>query len=77
MRHVILRDDDTCAFTPVGCLERLYRPCLDRGLPVNLAIIPLVRTDAARPDGQAEEFLFGRGRNGRRGRFPSPRTRRW
>jgi len=31
MRYVILRDDDTNAFTPVECLERLYRPFLERG----------------------------------------------
>ena len=60
MRYVILRDDDTCAFTPIDCLERLYRPFLERGLPVNLAVIPLVRTDAVRPDGRPEEFLFGK-----------------
>ena len=59
MRYVILRDDDTNAFTPVECLERLYRPFLDRGLPVNLATIPRVRTDAIRADGQPEEFLYG------------------
>ena len=35
MRYVILRDDDTNALTPVDCLERLYRPFLNRGLPVN------------------------------------------
>ncbi len=40
MRYVILRDDDTNALTPVECLERLYRPFLDRNLPVNLAVIP-------------------------------------
>ena len=37
MRYVILRDDDTNALTPIECLETLYRPFLDRGLPVNLA----------------------------------------
>ena len=42
MRYVILRDDDTNALTPVACLERLYRPFLDRGLPVSLAAIPEV-----------------------------------
>ncbi len=57
MHYVILRDDDTCALTPVECLERLYRPFLDRGLPVNLATIPHVRTDALRPDGRREGFL--------------------
>jgi uncharacterized protein DUF2334 len=58
MRYVIVRDDDTNAFTPVKCLERLYRPFLERGLPVNLAVIPDVRTDAVRLDGQREGFLF-------------------
>jgi hypothetical protein len=57
MRYVILRDDDTNALTPVACLERLYRPFLDRGLPVNLAVIPEVRTDVRRPDGRLEGFL--------------------
>src|ERR1041384_832138 len=45
MRYVILRDDDTNALTPVEYLERLYRPFLDNGFPVNLATIPNVRTD--------------------------------
>src|SRR5436190_17389012 len=57
MRYVILRDDDTNALTPVDCLERLYRPFLDRGFPVNLAVIPEVRTDAVGPDGRREGFL--------------------
>jgi hypothetical protein len=57
MHYVILRDDDTCAFTPVDCLERLYRPFLDRDLPVSLAVIPDVNSDARRPDGRREEFL--------------------
>src|SRR5882724_3229364 len=60
MRHVILRDDDTNAFTPVDCLERLYRPFLERGLPVNLAVIPDVRADAVRADGLPEKFLFAK-----------------
>jgi hypothetical protein len=60
MRYVILRDDDTNAFTPVNCLERLYRPFLERGLPVNLAAIPDVRTDAIRLDGRPEQFLFAK-----------------
>src|ERR1700757_4697348 len=59
MRYVILRDDDTNALTPVDCLERLYRPFLNRGLPVNLATIPEVSLQAASPDGQREAFLFG------------------
>jgi hypothetical protein len=60
MRYVILRDDDTNALTPVECLERLYRPFLDRGLPVNLAVIPDVATDAVTPDGKPEGFLFAK-----------------
>ncbi len=57
MRYVIIRDDDTNALTPVECLEALYRPLLARGLPVHLSVIPEVRTDARRPDGQREGFL--------------------
>ena len=57
MRTVILRDDDTNALTPVECLEKLYRPFLARGLPVNLATIPEVRADARTPDGAREGFL--------------------
>jgi Uncharacterized protein conserved in bacteria (DUF2334) len=59
MHYVILRDDDTNALTPVECLERLYRPFLDRGLPINLAVIPEVRTDVALANGEPEGFLFG------------------
>jgi hypothetical protein len=57
MRTVIIRDDDTNALTPVECLERLYRPFLARGLPVNLATIPEVRTDVRLPNGRLEGFL--------------------
>jgi hypothetical protein len=57
MHYVILRDDDTNALTPVSCLERLYRPFLARGLPVNLATIPEVREDIRLPDGRREGFL--------------------
>ena len=57
MRYVIIRDDDTNAFTPVECLERLYRPLLDRGLPVNLAAIPDVATATRMTDGREEGFL--------------------
>jgi hypothetical protein len=60
MRYVILRDDDTNALTPVECLERLYRPFLDRNLPVNLAVIPDVATNALTPDGKPEGFLFAK-----------------
>jgi hypothetical protein len=57
VRYVILRDDDTNALTPVDCLEQLYRPFLDRGLPVNLATIPEVSTTATMADGAQEGFL--------------------
>lgn len=61
MRRIVIRDDDTCALTPVECLETLYRPFLERGLPVNLATIPCVRSDVFYPkgplQGQPEGFL--------------------
>lgn len=57
MHYVIIRDDDTNAFTPIECLERLYRPFLERGLPVNLATIPEVSTVAKMADGRPEGFL--------------------
>lgn len=60
MHYVILRDDDTNALTPVECLEQLYRPFLDRGLPVNLALIPNVRTDTISPDGTLEKYLLAK-----------------
>jgi hypothetical protein len=60
VRYVILRDDDTNALTPVECLERLYRPFLALGLPVNLATIPKVRTDVVGPNGVGEGYLLGR-----------------
>src|SRR5215467_14001075 len=60
MRCVILRDDDTNALTPVDCLEQLYRPFLDRGLPVNLATIPEVSTTATMADGTPEGFLLAK-----------------
>lgn len=58
MRHVILRDDDTNALTPIECLKRLYRPFLERGLPVNLATIPEVSANVTFPDGRPEGFLW-------------------
>jgi len=60
MRYVILRDDDTNALTPPECLDKLYRPFLERGLPVNLAVIPEVRTSVRLPDGRPEGFLMAR-----------------
>ncbi len=61
MRYVLVRDDDTNALTPIDYLERLYRPFLDRGLPVNLAVIPNVRTHVTYGDGILEGFLVARG----------------
>lgn len=60
MHYVILRDDDTNALTPVDCLEQLYRPFLDRGLPVNLAVIPNVRTDTLSTNGAQEGYLLAK-----------------
>jgi hypothetical protein len=60
MRYVIIRDDDTNALTPIECLERLYRPFLERGLPVNLAAIPDVATTAITADGKPEGFLLNK-----------------
>jgi hypothetical protein len=60
MRCVILRDDDTNALTPPHCLERLYRPFLDRGFPVNLATIPEVDVNTRMSDGTSEGYLFNR-----------------
>jgi hypothetical protein len=61
MKYVIIRDDDTCALTPIECLETLYRPFLKREMPVNLATIPNVRSDVFYPQGplagQPEGFL--------------------
>ncbi len=57
MRCVIIRDDDTNAFTPVSCLETLYRPFLSRGMPVNLAVIPSVRGNVTLPDDSPEGYL--------------------
>src|SRR5438045_8606691 len=57
MHYVVLRDDDTNALTPVECLDRLYRPFLERDLPVNLAVIPEVSTNARMADGAPEGFL--------------------
>lgn len=59
MRYVILRDDDTNALTPIECLEALYKPIIEKKLPVNLATIPCVSIDAKRHDGLQENFLVG------------------
>jgi hypothetical protein len=59
MKYVILRDDDVNATTPISHLEPLYRPFLDRGLSVHLAIIPAVQMNILRQDGLRERFLYG------------------
>jgi len=69
MHYVILRDDDTNALTPIECLEQLYRPFLERGLPVNLAVIPNVRTDTVSPEGEREKYV-----SVKRGGLSSPAT---
>ena len=56
MPTVILRDDDTSAVTPRDCLERLYRPFLSRGLPVNLAHELFVHLRATHPEYLVENF---------------------
>jgi hypothetical protein len=62
MRYVIIRDDDTNALTPPEFLERLYRPLLGHNLPINLATVPEVTTDAHMANGQPEGFLLPQGR---------------
>jgi hypothetical protein len=64
MRYVVLRDDDTNALTPVEYLDRLYRPFLERKLPVNLAVIPEVTTKATMANGQPEGFLLAQPKHG-------------
>lgn len=59
MKYVIVRDDDANATTPPEQLERLYRPLLELGIPVSLAVIPEVRTDTQRGDGTLEWFVQG------------------
>ncbi len=58
MKYVIIRDDDTSALTPPAYLDELYRPFLDRHLPVNLGLIPNVNTNATWKDGSPEGFLL-------------------
>lgn len=59
MKYVIIRDDDANATTPPNQLEQLYRPFLDRGMPVHLAVVPEVRADILGPDGELEGFIQG------------------
>jgi len=55
---VIIRDDDVSALTPVEYLDILYRPFIERKIPVNLAVIPFVNTHAKTSHGHKEEFLL-------------------
>jgi hypothetical protein len=45
--NVIIRDDDISYFTEQQQLEHVHKPLLELGLPVNLALIPLV--DSSQP----------------------------
>ena len=72
MRYVIFRDDDVNALTPSEHLERLYRPILDRGWPVNLAAIPSVATTTRKANGELEGH--GLIRTARRASWPSAQT---
>lgn len=56
-RVVLIRDDDTNALTPPDCLEELYRPLLDDGKPVNLAVIPEVNTQGKNARGELEGYI--------------------
>lgn len=42
---ILVRDDDISAFTQPEILQRVHEPLLKRNLPLNLAVIPQVRTD--------------------------------
>ena len=57
-RYVVIRDDDLHAYTPIECLETLYRPFLDRKLTVNLSAIPCVDTTIKLKNGLCEEYLI-------------------
>ena len=41
MKYVVIKDDDTCFFTPVNILEALYGEILEKNV-VNLSVIPNV-----------------------------------
>jgi hypothetical protein len=43
---IIIRDDDVSYFTKPQCLENIYRPLLELGLPINLAVIPIMYTQS-------------------------------
>jgi len=70
MKTLIIRDDDTSAFTRPEQLETIYGPVWERGLPVSLAVIPRPRDDVRvwhRPglpyDPSIPVHLRGQGRN--------------
>uniref|UniRef100_A0A7J3SMA0 DUF2334 domain-containing protein n=1 Tax=Fervidicoccus fontis TaxID=683846 RepID=A0A7J3SMA0_9CREN len=47
--NIIIRDDDVCYFTKPQLLEHIYKPSLELGLPINLAVIPLVDLERTEP----------------------------
>jgi len=46
MVDVVIRDDDVSYFTKPQCLEHIYRPLLELGLPINLAVIPIMHAQS-------------------------------
>lgn len=44
-KTIFIRDDDTSFFTPPAHLERIYGKLWEAGVPVNLAVIPVPRSD--------------------------------
>lgn len=59
MKFVILRDDDANATTPPEWISACVGPFVDKGLPVQLAVIPEVDTQIRIVDGSLEGFLTG------------------
>ncbi|MGB1287711.1 MAG: DUF2334 domain-containing protein [Aggregatilineales bacterium] len=45
MKTIILRDDDTSAFTTPRHLETLYGRLWDKGIPISLGVIPAQHSD--------------------------------
>jgi len=58
MKYVLIRDDDINYFTKTEWLEDLYGPLLERGLPVNLSVIP--RTKCNLPLGDPRSIYRAR-----------------
>jgi hypothetical protein len=49
MVDIVIRDDDVSYFTKPQCLEHIYRPLLELGLPINLAVIPMIHAQSNEP----------------------------